>query len=139
MVSGKFGCGLAARELMVKALGVPDGPGFASSIYIASPDKDKLIPAMREGAEAAGKIWSPGCASSPNQNGGGSWSMARWLRCRSAWCRRAVCWARLFLRVGMVRPRAGEPVVALGVTVPAGSGVVVSHRGKCILLPGGRV
>jgi phosphate acetyltransferase len=40
MVSGQIGCRLAAREPMGKALGVPDGPGFASSIYIASPEGD---------------------------------------------------------------------------------------------------
>jgi len=40
MVPGQIGCGLAAREPMGKALGVPDGPGFASSIYIASPEGD---------------------------------------------------------------------------------------------------
>ena len=75
----------------------------------------------------------------PLQKGGGSSSIACWLRWRWAWSRWAVCFARVCLRVGMVRPRSGEPVAGGGVTVPAGRGVVVFQWGKCSLLPGGRV
>ncbi|MDT5402290.1 MAG: hypothetical protein QOK33_5521, partial [Mycobacterium sp.] len=95
----------------------------AESRVIAGFDPPVPVP-----ADASVQSHWFGCSRLPTscpvgQNGGGSWSMLRWLRSRSAWSRWAVCWARLYVRVGMVRPRSGEPVAAGGARVPAGNGV----------------